>query len=316
VQHGDAVASPFAVLCNREVPELPKTRMLVATLAVIAAGCSTITIDLPPITESPTGEKHVGKVVWHDLLTNTPEESRHFYHELFGWEFEKPGLVTGIGNSDTYMLIRHNGRLIGGMLDTNAIGKRDNVSQWVTTLSVADIDAAVADVRTHGGEVLTPPTSVSSRGRMAVAADSTGALFALLETRSGDPADSEPEYDGWLWDELWTSDVDTASTFYEDVVGFQHTDHAIDGSDRKYRVLKYDDKPRAGVQTNPFAGQRPVWVNYIRVQDPAAVTARVAALGGKVLVEAQARPIGGEVAFIAGPSGAGVALQTWPLDRE
>jgi len=29
-----------------------------------------------------------------------------------------------------------------------------------------------------------------------------------------------------------------------------------------------------------------------------------------------ARALGGEVAFVAGPSGAGVALQTWPLDRE
>jgi len=79
-------------------------------------------------------------------------------------------------------------------------------------------------------------------------------------------------------------------------------------------VLKIDGEPRAGVLVNPFEGERPVWVNYIRVADPAAITARVEDLGGRILVEAQARAIGGQVAFIAGPSGAGIALQTWPLN--
>ena len=60
---------------------------------------------------------------------------------------------------------------------------------------------------------------------------------------------------------------------------------------------------------NPFEGERPVWVNYIRVEDPAAITARVEGLGGNILVEAQERDIGGKVAFIAGPSGAGIVLR-------
>ena len=98
------------------------------------------------------------------------------------------------------------------------------------------------------------------------------------------------------------------------MLGFQYKDHDVENADRSYRVLKYADKPRAGVLENPFVNERPVWVNYVRVEDPSAITARVESLGGRVLVEAQARPIGGEVAFIAGPSGAGVAVQTWPLD--
>jgi hypothetical protein len=65
---------------------------------------------------------------------------------------------------------------------------------------------------------------------------------------------------------------------------------------------------------NPLDGLGPVWVSYIRVEDPAAITARASDLGGRVIVEAQARALGGEVAFIAGPSGAGIALQTWPLE--
>jgi predicted enzyme related to lactoylglutathione lyase len=289
-------------------------RITALALLLLAAGCTAITVNLPPITEAPTDERHNGKVVWRDLLTNTPEASRRFYSELFGWEFEAPKVFVGVGGGNSYMLIRHNGELIGGMVDTNALGKEENISQWITTISVADIDAAVERVAGAGGEVLNPPESIGDRGRMAIVADSTGALFAMIQTRDGDPSDSEPVQNGWLWDELWTDDVAGATGFYQAVLGFQYTDHDVEDTDKSYRVLKYADKPRAGVLKNPFVGESPVWVNYIRVEDPSAVTAKVENLGGRVLVEAQARPIGGEVAFIAGPSGAGVAVQTWPLD--
>ena len=281
---------------------------------LLAAGCTAITVNLPPITESPTQQHHDGKVVWRDLLTNTPEASRRFYGELFGWEFEQPRVFVGVGSGDSYMLIRHEGQLIGGMVDTNALGKEENISQWITTISVADIDAAVGRVAAAGGKVVNPPESIGERGEMAIIEDSTGALFAMIQTRGGDPADSEPVHNGWLWDEVWTGDVTVATGFYEAVLGLRHEDVDIEDADRSYRILKGGDRPRVGVLQNPFEGERPVWVNYIRVEDPSAVTARVEGLGGRVLVEAQARPLGGEVALIAGPSGAGVALQTWPLD--
>jgi hypothetical protein len=67
---------------------------------------------------------------------------------------------------------------------------------------------------------------------------------------------------------------------------------------------------------NPLEGLDPVWVSYLRVESPATIASRVADLGGRIIVEAQPRPIGGEVAFVAGPSGAGIALQTWPLEQQ
>jgi len=278
------------------------------------AGCSTLSPDLPPITDAPTGDRHVGKIVWHDLLTNTPEASRKFYGELFGWEFEEPGIDLGFGGASSYMLIRYDGKLIGGMLDTNALRKSENISQWVTMMSVEDIALAASAIEERGGKVLTPPTELKSRGTLAIVEDPTGAVFALIETANGDPADHEPTHNDFFWDELWTSDVEQAGNFYHHVIGYQQEENAIEGSDRSYQVLKTDEKPRAGIMSNPFTGERPVWVNYIRVEDPAAITAQVEGLGGQILVESQPRDIGGEVAFIAGPSGAGIALQTWPLN--
>jgi len=288
-----------------------KLPTLVALL--VFSGCATITPDLPPITDAPTGSRHGGKVIWHDLLTHTPEASRKFYGELFGWTFENPGLDLGFGPPGSYQLIRNNGELIGGMFDTAIFPERGNISQWITVISVTDINAAVAAARDEGGDILTPPTQLASRGSIAVIQDSVGALLALLQTKGGDPSDRDPQMNEFLWDELWTSDVASASDFYESVGGYESEDRAFDDAGNTYHLLNAGGKPRAGILQNPFGEVPPVWVNYLRVADPAAITEKVEGLGGKVMIAAQARQVGGYAAMIAGPSGAGIALQTWPL---
>ena len=293
-----------------------RIKLSAVLLTLIVAGCATVAPELPAITDKPTGSHFDGRIVWHDLLTTTPAESRKFYGELFGWKFERPGLSIGIGDADSYMLIRHNGELIGGMLDANILNGDDNISQWITVMSTEDLSAAVERVAANGGEILTPPTDVGSRGTLAVVAGPDKAIIALVQTRGGDPEESEPVVNGWLWNELWTNNVEQATGFYQAVAGFEIEDHAVPGEDHDYRVLKSGDSARAAIMPNPFERELPVWVNYIRVDDPAAITARVEELGGVVFIDASPRALGGEVAFVAGPSGAGVALQTWPLDRE
>jgi predicted enzyme related to lactoylglutathione lyase len=279
------------------------------------SGCAAVTIDLPPISDTATGTHDSGRVVWHDLITNTPEASRKFYEELFGWTFESPGIDLGFGDANSYMLIRHDGRLIGGMVDANSMRTRNNISQWVTVISVADIDMAVERVVSGGGTVLTAPTTLASRGTLAVAHDSSGAIFAMIQTSAGDPPRAQPALNEFLWNELWTDDVDEQSRFYASVFGYDEGDRDIKDTGRSYRVLQQQDKPQVGVMQHPFAEEMPVWANYIRVDDPTSYTARVESLGGKILVDTQDRDIGGQVALIAGPSGAGIALQTWPLQE-
>jgi predicted enzyme related to lactoylglutathione lyase len=282
------------------------------------AACASVNINLPSVTDSPTGERLPGKIIWRDLLTNDPAASQKFYGELFGWEFESVGTASNLESDSSYTLIRHNGQLIGGMIDTLALNGRRDISQWVVLMSVEDVDASTEAVTANGGTIITPPTDLQSRGRLAVIRDAEGALLGLLETRDGDPRDSDPDVDGFLWDELWTSDVGSADAFYTKVAGLTKGTVDVDGMQDTaptYSLLKAGDTPRAGIMPNPLEGLDPVWVSYIRVEDPAAITSRVAELGGRVIVEAGPRPVGGEVAFVAGPSGAGIALQTWPLEQ-
>lgn len=287
-----------------------------AVLAIVLAGCAAVSVDLPAISETQTNSHDVGRVVWRDLLTTTPAETQKFYSELFGWTFERPAIDVGFGNGDGYLVIRHNGRLIGGMFDARDLESEGNVSQWITFLSVDDVDAVVAKATAGGGSVVTPPTLLATRGAVAVLRDPEDALFAIVDARDGDPVDMVPEQNDFLWEELWTSDVEQSTKFYADLFGFEMANVDAPTGDRAYQVLSSGGQARAGILANPFEGEKALWANYLRVEDPAAVTARVDSLGGRVILDARKRPIGGTVALIAGPSGAGIALQTWPLDEK
>ncbi len=292
------------------------SRMIFAGLVLLGlAGCTATGISLPALTDTPTGLHEPGRIVWRDLITDKPAQTRRFYEELFGWEFQGVGNLFNLGGEDAYSLIRHNGRLIGGMVNEARLkNETDDVSQWVVLMSVTDVDAAAGRFEARGGEVLAPPTDVADRGRMAIVVDPQGALLALVQTRGGDPERREPGYGDFLWDELWTDDVQASAEFYGSLAGLEQDEIEVsDGS--RYLVLNRGDEPALGIMAHPFQGERPVWVTYLRVEDPAAITARVEALGGTVYVEAQDRPLGGRVALIADPSGAGIALQTWPFDE-
>ncbi|GAB3285208.1 VOC family protein [Parahaliea aestuarii] len=290
-------------------------RLVAAGLAgaALLAGCTATGFSLPGVSSDYSGGRLAGKVVWHDLLSDTPARTEAFYSGLFGWEFEALPL-----ESANYTLIRHQGRLIGGMVDQNELPIREDVSQWVVVISVADLEAAVNALDSAGGKVLTPPTSLGERGDLAVVTDPEGAAFALLETRHGDPADGgdRPASGDFLWDELWAGEPEAAGNFYRKALGYGLEQREL-GSDQQplsYTVFNSAGQPRAGLRGLPVEGLKPTWVSYVRVADAAeleSILSRVEGLGGRILVPATDRPAGGRVALIAGPSGAGIALQTW-----
>ncbi len=275
------------------------------------SACSTV--NLPPINTGSAETALPGKIIWHELLTDTPTKTQTFYATLFGWEFAP------LADEDiNYRLITHNGKPIGGMVDQTRLPTTADISQWVQLLAVADIEAATSVVRDNGGTVFTPPTSLGDRGTVAVVADPQGGLFALLETDGKDPADTGnlPESGQFLWNELWTSDLDGAARFYAQLAPYEVNERMLTNAEGQvsYRVLSSQQQRRAGIRANPVEDLKTLWVNYLRVSNEAAlndILAQVEGLGGEILVPAVARPGGGHVAIIAGPSGAGIALQAW-----
>jgi predicted enzyme related to lactoylglutathione lyase len=288
---------------------------LVVVLALVITACASTRFDIPSLALPGEGSALPGKIVWHDLLTDTPDETRAFYGGLFGWTFE-PLDVPGAN----YTLIRHQGRLIGGMVDQNRLATPADISQWVVVLSVADAAQATQTLADAGGTVFTPPTSLGERGTISVVADPQGAVLALLQTDGHDPADNgaDTPIGGFLWDELWASDPADAAAFYQRLAAFDMEPLAAgpEQAPVAYKVLSSQGVPRLGIRKRPADDLSPTWASYLRVADEDGlkdIVARTEALGGRVLMPVTQRPRGGHVAVIAGPSGAGIALQTWPL---
>ena len=305
--------------CHTVPGESIFVRKLYASLLLAAAvltACSTTGVDMPALEGSVDGDRLPGKIIWHELITDTPADTQRFYTELFGWEFE-PLADKGAN----YFLIRHNDETIGGMIDQNRLPTKADISQWVALIAVTDIAEAAELVANSGGTVFTPPTSLGERGEIAVVADPQGALFALLQTRDGDPADENelPSAGDFLWHELWTGEIDSAVAFYSKLAPYRMEQKKLGTVEEPidYVVMNAQEHKRGGIRENPFEGLPPIWVNYLRVADDAeldGILAKVESLGGEVLVPAVVRPGGGTVAVIAGPSGAGIALQTWADD--
>lgn len=286
-------------------------------VAVILTACSTTGVNMPALEGSVDGDRLPGKIIWHELITDTPEKTQRFYSELFAWEFE-PLADNGVN----YFLIRHNGEAIGGMIDQNKLPTKADISQWVALFAVTDIAQSAEQVANAGGTVFTPPTSLGDRGEIAVVADSQGALFALLQTRDGDPADQDklPSAGGFFWHELWTGEVDSAVAFYSKLAPYRMEQKKLGTAEEpiSYVVMNAQQHKRGGIRENPFKGLPPIWVNYLRIEDDAAldsILTKVESLGGEIVVPAVPRPGGGTVAVITGPSGAGIALQTWADDE-
>ena len=272
--------------------------------------CTSRKLIVPPVSEKPTGVYLYGKFVWHDLLTYDMEAVKKFYGELFGWTFDN-------SESPDYTVIRRDGVPIGGIVLVKELEKKHFPAQWMSYLSVPDVDKAVALLKAKGGVVLRGPWNIKKRGRMAIVRDPQGALLAFLHSATGDPPDHEPGNYEWLWNENLTSDVPAAVSFYQELVGYESeilTDPKISGVQVDYFVMKKDGKPRAGITRIPWEGVKPNWLAYLKVADPRPLVAQVEKLGGKVYLKPDEKIRGGSVAFIADPTGAVVALQKWPLD--
>ena len=274
----------------------------VAGCASTPSGASQAGIPLSPV-------PLYGKFVWHDLVTHDPDAVQRFYGELLGWEFQHVK-----GAQRPYWLIRSRGRWIGGIVQPTGIGKSGN-SQWLGYLSVPDVDRAVAQVSAAGGKALVEPEDIQRIGRAAVVADPQGAPVGFVRSQHGDPADTGlPDAGQFLWMEHLAEDPVAAVAFYKDLLGYDVEEESTGGG--PYSILKQGPLPRAGVLRKPVPDVRPNWLTYVRVEDPAALAARVEALGGRVLMAPRPDVRGGSLALIADPSGAVLALQRYPFKAE
>jgi predicted enzyme related to lactoylglutathione lyase len=271
--------------------------LILLLLTGCAAGKKSSSLVLTPVTDTPTGIHHQGKFVWNDLLTDDVETAREFYGQLFGWTFTTQG---------RYTVVQSEGRNIGGMVELKGDPEQPSAARWLCTLSVDDVDAAVALVKSEGGTVNEGPLELLNRGRGALVRDPQGAQLVLLHSEVGDPEDEEPAMMSWLWHELWSNNSEASLAFYQKLAGYDYEGDATD-----YLVLVNEDQWRAGIRFIDDSELEMRWVPVVRVVDTEAIAEKAEQLGGEIRVAPRPTESGGSVALLVDPSGARVIIQSW-----
>jgi predicted enzyme related to lactoylglutathione lyase len=281
---------------------LLRTASCLLLFGVAQLGCSTPS-ELPPLADFESEARLPGKFVWHNLITADPVAARHFYGELFGWDFK-------VEDEGAYSVITYRGRNLGGIVDATKRRKKPKRAVWLTAVSVADLDASLRAIEVAGGTQLETPVEVPGIGRVVTVTDAGGALLHLLSPSKADPPDRDPAVNEWLWHELLANDLAGALRFYQVAFGYdiKEIERESGGS---YHVLWSADRPRAAILENPFDDVRSTWIPYVRVADPGAAAERAAELGGEIIIRPQPEIRNGTLAFVLDPSGAPVALQKW-----
>jgi uncharacterized protein len=290
------------------------TRHLVGAMAVLALLLPAMPViaadpQFPAIVDPPSAERHAGKVIFVELVTTDLTAAKQFYGDLFGWTFRDVDL----GNA-MYAEVLHRGRPIAGMIQRSSSSVERRQPAWLSFLSANDVDAVQRTAVQRGARLLFGPQTIPGRGREAVFADPQGAVFAVLNSSSGDPPDVLVEPGEWIWSSLITRDPDTAASFYQALFGYEVFDlPSQQASNAEHLLLASDNYARASA--NPLPASKPDlhphWLNFVRVDDATQTAAKVAALGGRVLVPAREDRHGGKLAVVADPQGAPFGLLEW-----
>ena len=146
-----------------------------------------------------------GVPCWVETLTADPDAAQRFYGGLFGWEFAGSGPLPGPGLAE-YFVARRDGHDVAGVAPLPPPPAEPPPPAWNTHVSVADVDEAAARAVAAGGALLLEPLDALPAGRIAVVADTAGAVICLWEPASRPGAGLVNEPSAWAMSLLSTDD--------------------------------------------------------------------------------------------------------------
>lgn len=241
-----------------------------------------------------------GRFVWHDLMTKDAEAAKTFYAGLFDWQTQEVPMPTG-----AYNMIMCGPGPIGGIVEEKNIPN----AHWMPYVAVDDVDAMAVKVKAAGGSVCVPPSDIPQTGRFAVCGDPQGAFFSIYkglpESQGADP--DMPVPGRACWNEVYTTDPDTAQKFYSEVFGWQPQIKDM-GDGVIYHLQMLGDKQAGGMMKMPLPDMPPCWVVYFFVEDLAAATAKAKKLGASAMMESIPIPDVGSFSMLTDPTGAMFSL--------
>ena len=124
-----------------------------------------------------------GTPSWFELFTRDYDATVAFYRNVFRWDTET------VGDTDEfrYAILKSGEEQLAGIMDASAFLPEGVPAHWSVYFGVDDADAALAKVVELGGSVVVPAED-TPYGRLATAADPTGARFKLVAPNEAMPA--------------------------------------------------------------------------------------------------------------------------------
>jgi len=239
-----------------------------------------------------------GTPCWVDLLTTDVDAAKAFYAKLFSWSFDDmPNPGGGV-----YSMALFNGETVAAVAPQSPEMVEHQVPpMWNTYIAVDDVDAAFAKALAAGGQSMMEPFDVTEAGRMAWVADPTGAAVGLWQAGRHIGATLVNEPNALVWNELVSSDLETALPFYEAVLGI--TAREMPMGEDTYLVLHVGEGMVGGAMTPQAAGEPNHWRVWFAVADTDEAVATTTSAGGALLFGPLDMPVG-RFAVLADPQGA------------
>ncbi len=259
-----------------------------------------------------TSYRH-GQFCWIDLMSRDYAAAVDFYGKLFGWECRDQDTQGG----PPYGIFQLDGQQVAGLGQMNSeMAAAGMPPVWNSYLNVEDLAATVQRASELGATVTMPPYKILEAGHMAMVQDPTGAMIAFWQKIQHFGAALTNVPNTWVWNELMTDDVEAASDFYGQLLGWTFTQEQTPTG--PYWNASVAGRMNNGMlQISPEMGSMPsCWWVYFAVADVDAATAQVRQLGGQIH-----RPpfeVGvGRLAVVADPQGAtfNVIQMSIPVDE-
>ncbi len=247
-----------------------------------------------------------GRFVWYELMTTDLAAARAFYSSVVGWnpvDAQMPGT--------DYWMFNAGERPVAGVMElSEGARKMGAPPSWIGYVTVADVDAAAAQVTANGGTVRVPPTDIPTVGRFAIVTDPHGAPLAVFKSANPEqdlPAAQEtPGHVGW--NELHAGDLTTDFDFYSKLFGWVKKDAMDMGEMGIYQMFGIDDVTLGGMMNKPPTTPVAFWNYYFNAGNIDEAVERVKTADGQIAFGPDEVPGGGFILLGVDPQGASFAL--------
>jgi predicted enzyme related to lactoylglutathione lyase len=142
---------------------------------VVDAGQAAIGVWQPGLHQGFGVHAEPGSPGWFELHTRDYDASVAFYRDVFGWDAH----VASDTPEFRYTTLGEGETALAGIMDASAFLPEGVPAHWSVYFSVESTDVALDTAVRLGGSVVRPAED-TPYGRLAQAADATGALFKLV----------------------------------------------------------------------------------------------------------------------------------------